>query len=843
VRIPDALSSPPVAYVCHRPGVSMLDIVFRDVRQAVRSLLHARGFATTALVMLTVGIGANAAVFSVLKSVLLDALPYHDTDRLIRIYGRRLDGTQERSGLSAGAALDIRTRQSSFEGLTVFVDAKDDAVWAASDGGHLVSVQWVESNFFDVLGVTPASGRVFRAAESASGLVPLSAGQIGADTASAIVISHGTAERLFGSATGAVGRMLTLNGVPRTIVGALPADFISPAGAPDFYLPFEIQSVVDNPATGRSAVWLAMVGRLKSTETVQHAAGTVADIGLALAREYPQNDGGRGVTAMPLRDAMIGDTRTPVLVLMSSAVLVLLIACANLGGALLSRMLSRRTEFAVRAALGGSRHQITRQLLTETTVLSVVGGVGGLALAMALLALLRGVRVSGLPAYVHLELDGAVVLFAAAVAIATSVAFGLMPALAVTRWNVQPALASSPRGATSTRRSARLRGMLVAGQIALCMSLLMGAGLLGRSLWAMLQAPLGFDPDSVIAATIQLPPRNYPTAEARTRMWAAIRDRLAALPEVQNVASSTAAPTLLRQRLGVLIPGRQPDASAPFALAALVSDDYFNTLRIPVKQGRAFDARDRLDSVPVAVVSESTARRFWPDGDAIGAHLRLGANPNGRLIEVVGIVGDIRNDRARVEPEPTIYRPDNQIPAAPFRTFLLRTNTDVASIAPTIGRELRDVDAALPVQRLARLTDIAGEGIAPRRLPVALLAGFASIALFLAAVGVYAMFATLVAAREREFGLRMALGSPRSHVVGLIVWQGMVWMVVGVGVGAIGMNTIARAIRGLLYGVPPYDPVTIVATITLVIGCAFAALLIPSYRAASVDPAITLRSE
>ena len=818
-----------------------LDEFSSHVRFAIRQLGSSPGFACLAIVTLALGIGANAAVFGVVKSVLVNPLPYADEDRLVRIYGRRIDGTQERGPLSAGTVLDIQNRQSSFTGLTAFIDAVDEAAFN-DERPRLVRVAWVEPRFFDVLGVGAISGRTFRQNDAVTGLVPLSGGQAGPDTPSGVMLTYQAWQQLFGG-EGVLGRTVVLNGIPRSIVGVLPADYIGPMGAADFYFAIDLQPVAADAVAGRGSQWLGLIGRLKSDRLLDGAQQDITAIRRQLVRDYPRDNS--NVAAIPLREALVGDSRTPLLVVMASAVLVLLIACANLAGALLSRSISRRAEFAVRTALGAGRQRLVRQVLTEATLLGILGGAAGLLLATWLLAALRDVRVAALPAYASLSLDRGALLVTAALALATAFGFGLAPAIWAARSDPQRALHDATRGTSEGRRSGHVRGALVAGQIALCTSLLMGAGLLARSLWAMTTAPLGFTTDRVLAATVQLPPRNYQDPGARRQFYEQFTDRLRAVPGVDIVAATSAVPTAVRQRFGITLEGRlrRENEAQPLVLGTVVSDDYFRLLNIPLRAGRMFDQRDRAGAPPAVIISESMARRFWPGGDALGARVRLGPNPNAPLIEIIGIVGDVRNDRARVDAEPIVYRPVRQAPAGPGSTFLIHTRGQSTAAIPIVERELAALDRTLPLQRAMPLAQIAAEGLASRRLPVFLIVAFGGLALVLAAVGVYAMLATLVAARQREFGVRMALGSRRIQIVTLVMRHGARWMAVGFGVGAVGVFLTARFVQNLLYQVSPLDPLTLLFSIVVIVISATIALLIPSYRAARLDPVIALRSE
>jgi predicted permease len=545
---------------------------------------------------------------------------------------------------------------------------------------------------------------------------------------------------------------------------------------------------------------------------------------------------------VPLRDDMVGETETQLLVLMASAGLVLLIACANLAGALLSRMLSRRREFAVRLALGAGRARLVRQLLTESTLLALTGGALGLLLAVLALGALRGLAIQALPSYAVLSLDPGTIAAAALLALATGIALGIAPALSVGRGGGGAMLREEGRGSSEGRRSRHVRGTLVAGQIALSVSMLAGAGLLMRSLIAMSGAPLGFDPAGVLTATIQLPDGRYGSVAARTRFHEQLEARLRAVPGIEGVAVASSRPGAVLSNEGFSVEGRAsaPGDAKPFVLYASVTDGYFRTVGIPLLRGRTFEARDRADAPPVVVISEAMARRHWPGGDALGARIRLGPDPDAPAAEVIGVVGDVRNGVARLDAEPMLYASTRRDPWASL--LLVRTQGDPLGLVRAIERELAQLDPALPLHDVATLPALLADGMAGRRLPTLLVAGFGTLALLLASVGVYAMFAAMVAAREREFGIRLALGSSPREIAGLVLRAGALWMAVGLVSGAVGVVAVARLVRGLLYGVAAFDPVSLGGAVLVLLGCAGIALLVPIRRATRVDPITAMRA-
>jgi predicted permease len=806
------------------------DDLRQDLRYGVRSALRAPLFSLLAVITLALGIGANAAVFGVVKSVLLDALPYADADRLVCVYSRAEDGSLEGSSLSAGAVTDFAERQRSFTRLAPFYSGTTDNTYTAATGPLAVTGALVGPGFFQTLGVNARLGRTLTDADAAPGAPRV------------VMLSYATWRSRFAGDPGVLGRTVRLDGESFQVVGVLPRGFVGPMGDAEFWLPLDLGPTLRDPVRAWRRQWLGLVGRLAPGVTVEAAQRDLAAIGADQVREHPDAFLGFTVATEPLRDSMVGDTRTPLLVLMASAGLVLLITCANLASALLSRILSRRKEFAVRVALGAGRGRLVRQLLTESLVLALAGGLAGLLLAALGLAAVRNLALPALPAYAELSLDRGAVLVTMLLALCTGLAFGLAPALAAGRADLQGTLRDEARGTSESRRSRHLRGALVAGQIALCVSLLAGAGLLTRSLWRMATAPLGFDPEGVLTVSIQIPWPDDVTADRQARFYEQLEERLRSLPGVSNAGSASFLPTPQVDHNGLAIEGvTWPAATGqPFIAYTSVSDDYFRTLRIPLLRGRTFSAADRAETRQVIVISESMARRYWPGGGELGARIRLGPDQSAPWAEVIGVVGDVRNDPARPEPEPMTYASVRQDPWG-YRTFVLRTKGDPLSLVRPFQRELAALDPGVPVNRAVTLRALLAEGLAGRRLPVVLMAAFGVLALLLASVGVYAMFASMVAAREQELGVRVALGSSRRAIAGLVLRQGALWMAVGLAGGALGVVGVALLLRGLLYGVSPFDPVALAAAVLALLACAMAALIVPVRRATRVDPVRVLR--
>ena len=805
-----------------------LDDLRQDIRFAGRSALRAPLFSLLAVVTLAVGIGANAAVFGVVKSVLLDALPYKQPGQLMRLYCPARDGTQPRGPLSAGTVSDVRERQRSFSQLGAFLRPRD-AVYLSDGGPQMVTAMFIEPELLRTLGVSPIRGAGFRDDDAQH------------DTTTVVMISHGAWQRIFAGEPDAVGKTIRLNGLPRTIVGILPRDFVPPEGESDFFQPLGLALSMRNPITVRGSHNFGFVGRLKPGVSEDAARREMIGIGAELEKLYAKDNLGIGLTAFSLRDAMVGDTRGPLLVLLASAALVLLITCANLAGALLSRTISRRKEFAVRVALGAGRGRLVRQLLTESVLLAAAGGLAGLALAIGGLSLLRGLALNAIPSYANLSLDTGAIVVTFLLALATGLAFGIGPALSVGRADTQQTLRDETRGASESVRSRRMRGVLVSGQIALCVSLLAAAGLLVRSLVAMTSAPIGFNSDNLLTLQLQ-PPAKYNTVEARNQLYDQLLEKWRVLPGVSSVAVTSSLPTTITNRNGLFIQGSPwaPNEPVPFMLTVGASEDYFRTMEVPLKSGRTFTADDRSGMPPVIVINEVMAKRYWPKGNAVGARIHIGPpNPSAPWITVIGVVGNVRNDPTHLIPDPMMFLPFRQESFG--NTLVIRTSGDPAALTNSVRKTIASVDPMIPMYKVATMNSVLGDTFAMRRLPVVLMTSFGALALLLASVGVYAMFANMAAAREREFGVRVALGSSPGAIAGLVIRQGGRWMLIGLAIGTVGVVMAARTLRTQLFGVPAFDPIAIGAAVVVLLICAGVALLVPVRRATRVDPITVLR--
>ncbi len=804
-----------------------LDDLRQDLRIAVRAMMRAKLFASLAIVTLALGIGANAAVFRVVKSVLLDRLPYTDAGRLVRVYSRFAASRLERSSTSPGAAVDMGERVRDFRGVGAFNFGTFDVAWVSDAGARVLSAAAVTPEYFRTLGVRPALGRSMTEQDASDNVA---------------LLSDAAWRREFGGDPAIVGRTLRIEHEGTRVIGVLPPDYVGPMGDADLVFPMDLRAAVRGPDAGRGQHYLGIVARLAPGATPASAQRALDRLSAELQHEHPNSDAGNDFVVLPLRESMVGDTRTPLLALLASAGLVLLITCANVASALLSRTISRRKEFAVRIALGARRGRVVRQLLAESMLLAFLGALVGLALASSGLAVARGFTAQVLPPYADLSLDAGAVLVTLLAALGTGLAFGLAPAVAAGTWQAHGTLREESRGTSESRRARRLRGVLVASQIALSFSVLAGAGLLVRSLLLMSAAPLGFEPDGVLTARVQLPESAYGTPEIRAAFFRQLQERLAAIPGVRRVASVTQIPsTTMSQNIltidGVTLPGDGPT----FVPYMAVSDDYFTLMGIRLVRGRSLSAQDAANGVPAIVISEAMAKRYWPHGDAVGARVHISPHTARAWGTVVGVVRDVRIDPAAPTPAPMAYATNRQDYAWSGRDILIRTSGDPRTFIKAARVALAGLDPTLPLRDARPLREIVDERLTSYRLPMLLMTAFGALALVLSSMGVYAMFATMAAARQREFGVRIALGSGRGAIAIEVLRQGSAWMIAGVALGALGVSVVAHALGGLLFGVAPFDPVALGVALGALLACAVVALVPPVRRATRVDPIDVLR--
>jgi len=808
-----------------------MDTLAQDVRYALRALAQQRAFAIVAVVTLALGVGANAAIFSVVNAMLLRPLPYPAAERLVMVW------TTTGTGQSAAAwpeYLDWRAQSRSFEEMAVARHQSVTLVGGAEP--ERVTGAFVSSTLFDVVGARPELGRTFRPEETD----PTTAQPVA-------VISHGLWTRRFGADPAILGRTLIFNGQPRAVIGVIGPEF-EPGRAPfdGWFMGTEVWlPVADFPnANGlaRGQTELGVVGRLRPGVTPAAAQAELAVVAERLQKAYPDTHAHRTVIVRPLHEELVSDVRPALLILLGSVALVLLIACANVANLLLARAAHRQREMALRSALGAGRGRLVAQLLTESMVLAVAAGVlGTMVGALALRGLLALVPANvGLPA--DLAIDRTVLAFTAGLSVLTGVVFGLLPAWQASRPDLVAVLREGGRSVGGAARR-RFRDGLVVAEIALSLVLLVGAGLLLRSVLALQGAEPGFRSERLLTMEFRLPTARYTEPAQMAAFFHAILERMRAVPGVESVALARAVPFSGNRGssayevdgLAPPAPGREPQTQTN-----IVSTGYFRTMGIPILQGREFEDRDTADSTPVAVVGATFARTAWPGQDPLGKRFRLKERP--QWLTIVGVVGDIRHGSFAEAPSPQAYTPHDQDPRI-FACVLARTTGDPMAMAAPIRQAIWSVDAQQPVWRVRSMESLLAAARGPARAMSVLIAIFAAVALLLAAVGIYGVMAYLVAQRTREIGIRMALGASAHAVMRMVVGRGLALTLAATIIGIAGAAALSRTLATLLFGVAPLDPVTFVTAAAVLGGVALLASYLPARRAARVDPVVALAEE
>ena len=807
----------------------------RDLRYACRSLLKSPTFASVAILTLALGIGANSAIFSLLHATLLRPLPYPDPERLVKVWGRftGIGLPNDRNWVSAPEFQDITTGNRSFvSAAAIDLDSFNVNV---GDRPERVIGATVTPAFFQILGASPSLGRTFRDEEAQPG------------RNSVVIVSEGLWQRSFGSDPGVIGRAVRVNGKPVEIVGVMPATFSYPPDA-EMWRPLAFTKE-DLDESNRGSHGLEVLARIKPTLTFEQARADMAALTetiIAAHPNYQYRRAGYAVVLTPLSDESVADVRGALYLLMGAVACVLLIACANVANLQFVRSSARSRELAVRSALGAPRMRIIGHLLVESVVLSIAGGAVGLVVATLTLRLLIPYGTAALPQIAGTRINMPVLLFTAAMSFAAAIIFGVAPAWHGSRVDLVDALKGSARGTGGTPASRRARGALVAGEIAVSLVLLAGAGLLARSLMRLLDVDPGFRPEGVLTLRIALPDEKYGSEEQRRTFYAEALRRLRTIPGVTSVGAVNILPLSGNNNSGTttidttVVP---PDQAAPEADWRPVLPGYFETMKIRLVSGRFFDEHDTATSAPVAIVDETFARTYWPGEDAVGKRVKIGGpQSTSPWRTIAGVVGHVRYRTLEAPSRIEIYWPELQRPW-PSLSFVLRTTMDPAALKRSAEREIQAIDPDQPVYAVRTLTDVMAASIARRRLATLLIAVFAGIALALATVGVYGLTAYAVAERAQEIGIRMALGANPRQVVASVVVGSLFLAAVGVAAGLAGAFTLARLVSSMLFDTAPTDPLTFSAVALLLMLAGFAASYAPARRAARVDPARTLRAE
>ena len=805
----------------------------QDVRYGLRMLAKNPGFTAVALLALALGIGANTAIFSVVNGVLLRPLPYPDPERLMMIYEKTTDFSQ--SSVSYPDFLDWQRENQSFTDMACF--RRNEFNFTGSGQPEHLEGEHVSASLLPVLGVNPFLGRNFLPQEDREG-----AGGV-------VILAYSLWQKRFGGDSHILGRTLTLNAKSYTVIGVLPPDFRFRRQS-DLYVPLgqwdsvELRDRENHPG-------LHVVGRLKPGVTMAAAQAEMTSIARALAQKYPKTNAREGAAVVGMKEDMVGHIRPTLLLLLSAVGFVLLIACANVANLLLARSNARSREFAIRSALGAGRRRVVRQLLTESIMLAFGASLLGLLLASWGTRLVLAAVPDALPRSQDIGLDPYVLLFTLLVSILTGILFGLAPAFHTSKVNPQEALKEGTRGSGGGRH--RAEGIFVVVEIGLAMVLLAGAGLMMQSIWRLFRVDTGFDPHHVLTTDVALSPSVVTSPEGIRLAFQQLLDRVSGIPGVQSAAITTLVPLSGDDSEIAFWLGKGPQPpqdQMASTLMYIATPGYLRAMGIPLKEGRFFTDHDTLSSPPVVVVDEVMAKHLFPGQDALGKQFNLMViGP----VQIVGITGHVKHwgldadDTAKIRNE--IYFPFLQIPdkfmseAVAGLTLVLRTGPDPLRLVSAVRAQVAGPTEDQPIFEVATMEQIISDSLTERRFVMLLLIIFAATALVLAAIGIYGVMSYAVSRRTHELGLRMALGASRHEILGLVVREGMVLALAGMGIGLAAALGLTRFMTSLLYGVRPADPPTLGAVLAVLGAIAFLACYIPAWRATRVDPLVALRYE
>jgi putative ABC transport system permease protein len=819
--------------------------LIQDVRYAFRVMRMNLGFTAVAVLTLALGVGANTAIFSVVDSVLFRPWPYPHPERIVEILKQYKDGT----GVSVCVPLFNYWKEHGgvFEHVAAFSTVPNGFNLAERGLPERVPGVRVTADFFKVFGIQPLRGRAFLPEEDRPG------GE------RAVVLSYDLWRARFNADPSLVGNPIVIDGQPYTVAGIMPQGFRFPDAyefgrGPDLWIPFQLPQDSQDPAN-----YLVAIGRLKPDLSRQQAQARMSVVTQQLRREQPRFvDADEGVKLLPLHEALVGNIRPVLLILLGAVGFVLLIACVNVANLLLSRSAARAKEIAIRSAMGAGRWRLTRQLIVESMLLGVLGGAAGLGVAYAGVQALVALSPLQLPGASRAGLDGRVLGFALVLSVLTGLLFGLAPALSISRTRLNESLKESSTRSTAGGHRRRLSGALVASETALSFVLLVGAGLLVESFIKLGHVEPGFDPRHVLTFETTLPEAKYGTPPALEAFCRSVLEQLQALPGVESAAAVTSLPTEFGPDFPFTIEGRQessPGGASGDSQYRVVSPDYFRALRIPLLRGRFFNDADTAQSPGTVIINQAMARQFWPHQDPVGQTLliakQMGPEWADRPRQIVGVVGDVKDTSLNEPPPLEMFIPYTQVPAVfvalavrliPAR-WVIRTQSDPLALSAPARQAVLAVDANEPIAGVQSLEEVLAGSLGRWRFAMFLLGAFAGLALVLAAVGVYGVLSYSVSQRTHEIGIRMALGARRQDVLKLVVGRGMMLALLGVALGIAGAFGLTRFLAGLLYGVRPSDPLTFVAVALVLLGVAVLASYLPARRAAKVDPMVALRYE
>ena len=801
-----------------------METLIQDIRYGLRSLWKRPGFTGVALITLALGIGANTAIFSLINAVLIRPLPFRDPDRLVWSWGNIRNGGN-RASVSPLDYLDYRQQNHTFEEFAAMISVPLSANLTGGGEPQRLTAAGVTGNFFQALGVQPALGRTLMLENESTGRDQVA------------VLSYGLWQKRFGGDSGIINQKIALDGKSFEVVGVMPRDFDFPATT-EVWLPlnFDAQPGLKQ----RKAHFLRPIGKLKAGVSLAQAQADTDVVARQLEATYPDTNTGWNLRLVSLREQIVGNIRSTLYILLGAVGFVLLIACANVANLLLAHAASRRKEIALRTALGAGRLRIVRQMITESVMLALLGGALGTLLAIWGVQALIALSGANIPATAQVKIDFTVLVFTLVTSVLTGILFGLAPALRTMKLSLSEALKEGGRSGSESAQRNRTRSLLVISECAVAVMLLVGAGLLIRSLVRLQNTNPGFDSSNVLTIRIDLPEKKYAAPESRSNFWEQFESRVGALPGVESVGLVSELPLSGQPNdMPYTVEGRPADAANQGFDDDFrrVNQDYFRTLRIPFLRGRNFTPQEVRDSAKVLVISESLARQTFPNEEPLGK--RLVMSFRNEAFEIVGIVGDVRHRSLEQPPLPAMYMPALES----GENVVIRGQNDSSAIAAAVRREMAVIDPNQPIATVRTMNEWLGLSVAAPRYRTGLFGLFAGLALVLSAVGIYGVMSYSVGQRTHEIGVRMALGARQLDVLKLIVRQGMGLVLVGVGIGLIGALALTRIISSLLFDVGTRDPATFSGVAILLAAVAFIACYVPAWRATKVDPLVALRYE
>jgi predicted permease len=820
----------------------------QDVRYGLRMLVKKPTLTIVAIVTLALGVGANTAIFSIVDAVLLRSLPYRDPDRLVRVFFNEPGVGLRDVRFSEPELEDLQTRSGVFEGVTPIFEGSEDVIGA----GRPERVEAANGSFsyFSLLGVTPQVGRLFGPKDFVPGFAP------------EVVISDGLWHRAYGADPKIVGRILRVDNDPHTIIGVLPPGFRHPGKTISgdvevFGAGGLIGEPFPKPLRGTRVLGNG-IGRLKPGLTVAQAQARLTDMAAQLRHDFPGDYPPKAqwtIEIQPLQDTLVGSVRPMLLVLLGAVILIVFIVSLNIANLLLARASGRQQEMAVRLSLGASRGRLVRQMVTESMLLSLIGGAAGIATAVGTLRFIVRVVPANVPRLNEVRIDWMVLAFALLLSLLTGLAFGLAPAIHSTKVVLSAAIREGGRGSGYGTKTGRLRDVLIVSELAFAVILMVGAGLLLRTLRDLLQENPGFNPTQLMTANLQLPNPNkketdpYRDVPRRATFARELLRRMKEIPGVEHVAITSALPSTNTNpnavggvaNEGFAIEDRPDESLQDLSAERIrISPDYFTVLQASLLRGRSFTEDDEDGKPLVAIVDESTARKYWPSRDPLGRRVRFRREPTKPWTTIVGIVKDIKSDGLDIDGVPHIYVPSYQ-DSNKRLSVVLRTSLPAGTLEPQIRQEIQSIDPTLPVFGIASMNDVLDRSLASRRFSADLVGGFAGLAMLLASIGIYGLLAYIVGQRSREIGIRMALGARRQDILRMFLYRGVVLAGAGVFAGLVVAASSASIMASLLYGVRPRDPAVFLIAPLLLFAIAILASYLPARRATKVDPLIALR--